>query len=359
MKNKIVSSLCFLLVGCSSIQAVSKHTSSFQSSRVSEGKLIVQNRILAKVNGKSISTYDVVKKMDISFYREFPEYVSSLAARYQFYMANWESALEDLINKELVLADAQEKKVEISSGEVRKEMEQMFGPNMIENLDKAGLSFDEAAKIVQGDLLLQRMLGIRVYSRVVRMVTPSKVRQAYETFLQDPKNAKQTQWRYQVITFQDRTSKRAEELANKAYQLLMNGVSFSDLTAKLKEQKLMGRKAKVSISDEIHNKENELSESYKQALSPMETGMYSQPVAQKSRKTNTTVYRIFYVKEKVPGGFPPFKEMETPLKNQLLDQISSQEIDSYIKKLRQYYYVRNSDLKAMIPSDYQPFVLQQ
>ena len=62
---------------------------------------------------------------------------------------NWKYVLQELIDKELILGDAEEKKVAITAGDVRQEMENMFGPNIIANLDKIGLSMDEALKIVR------------------------------------------------------------------------------------------------------------------------------------------------------------------------------------------------------------------
>ncbi len=50
------------------------------------------------------------EKMDMLFLRRFPEYTKSKVARYQFYMANWKAILNELIEKELILADAQEKR---------------------------------------------------------------------------------------------------------------------------------------------------------------------------------------------------------------------------------------------------------
>ena len=100
----------------------------------------VNNRILAVVNGKPLSVYDVMKKMDVHFYRQFPEYASSAEARHQFYQAQWKNMLRDLVDKELILADAESAKVEVSAGDVRQEMENMFGPNIIANLDKLGMT---------------------------------------------------------------------------------------------------------------------------------------------------------------------------------------------------------------------------
>src|ERR1700730_13068687 len=71
-------------------------------------RIVVNNRILAKVNGKEISVFDVMKKMDMLFYRQFPEYTSSMQARFQFYQVSWKRVLQDLIDKELIMADAEE-----------------------------------------------------------------------------------------------------------------------------------------------------------------------------------------------------------------------------------------------------------
>jgi hypothetical protein len=358
MTNKLftLSCICLLGLGLPFLNAVPPDPlSSNQDLTIS-----VNNRILARINGKTITTYDVMKKMDMGFYHYFPEYASSVAARYQYYQVNWKYVLAELINKELVLADAQENKIEVSGGDVRQELEFIFGPNIIANLDKAGMSFDEAMKIVQGDLVLRRTLGARVNSKVIRLVTPIKVRKAYEEFIQDPNNARLTTWRYQVITTRDRTPQKAEELANKAYRILIEeAVPIDQLVDTMKEKKLLGRKAKVTVSDEIQNNEKELSPSYQRILFDMETGMYSQPSSHKSRADNTTVYRIFYVKDKVPGGMPTFKEMENTLKDNMLNDLLDQETKLYIERLKQHFHVRDADLEAMIPSDYQPFILHE
>lgn len=356
MKSKILllSLACFL--GASSLTAIPDDSLLMNQDLT----ISVNNRILARINGKTITTYDVMKKMDMSFYHYFPEYASSVAARYQYYQINWKYVLEELINKQLVLADAEENKIEVSGGDVRQELEFIFGPNIIANLDKAGLTFDEAIKMVEGDLVLRRTIGARVNSKVLRLVTPIKIRKAYEEFTKDPNNARLTTWRYQVITIRDRTPQKAEEVADKAYRLLIEqAVPVETLIETMKEQKLLGRKAKLVVSDEIQNNEKELSPAYQHILTDMEAGMYSQPSSHKSRTDNTTVYRIFYVKEKVPGGMPTFQEMENSLKEKLLNDTLDQETKFYVQRLKQYFHVRDSDLEAMIPADYQPFILHQ
>jgi hypothetical protein len=347
MKKTFLTLTIYALLGSLPIQAAQIDP---LTGREEKAKVIVNNRILARINGKVISTYDVMKKMDVLFYRQFPQFTSSAIARYQYYNVNWKSILEELIHKELVLADAAESKIEVSNGDVRQEMENLFGPNIIANLDKVGMTFEEASKIVQGDLMIKRMLGMRVHG---------KIKQTYEQFTQDPNNARLTVWKYRVVTIRDRTDKKAQATANHVFQMLLEGIAMEQLNDKLKERSLAGRNTKVNVSEEIESNEKELSEAYLATLSQMEKGMYSQPSSYKSRVDSVPVYRIFYVTEKIPGGMPSFKEMEGKLKGQILEDIIDQETGAYLDKLRHHFHVREDDLKALVPEDYQPFSLSR
>jgi hypothetical protein len=329
-------------------------------SQRNEPRIIVNNRILAKINGKLISTHDVMKKMDMLFYKQFPQYVSSAQGRFQFYQANWRSVLDDLINKELILADAEENKIEISNGDVRQEMEALFGPNIVTNLNKIGMSFDEASEILKGELTLRRMVSQRVHNKALRLATPNKSLQAYVEFIQNPKNARATEWRYEVLTIRDRNANKAVAVADASYRLLIEeSIPFDQIPKAIKEKQLAGRKTKITLSAEIKNSEKDLSNAHKEALLLLDSGMYSQPVLQSTKNKTDTVYRIFYVKERIPGGFAPYKEMEPVYKEKILSDTIDSETEAYIKKLRDHFHIRESDLRSLVPDDYQPFILKQ
>lgn len=357
MKNKIFICLSILLINISALQAL-KNESILTSRRQEERKIFINNRILTRVNGKPISAYDLMKKMDLTFFRQYPQYASSTEARFQFYEVSWKPVLAEIINKELILADAQESKIEISNGDVRQEIEASFGPNIIANLDKAGLSYEETAKIMQEDILIQRLIAGRVHSKALRQVTPSKVRAAYEEFIRDPANTRLTQWSYRIVTIKERTPQKTEETAKKAYQLLMEGIPLDQLPAQLKERKILGRKGKATVSNMIQHNDKEISKDYRDIIVHLDKGMYSQPFSHKSRSSNTNVYRILSVEGKVLGGVPSYKEVEGMLKENLLDQEVDKETDQYILKLRQHYHIRQGDVDDHLPPDYQPFILK-
>ena len=344
--KKVILSL--LLVGCS-LSAQSP----FMFNQEEKLELVVNNQILAKVNGKPISVIDIMKKMDMLFYRRFPQYTSSKAARYQFYMANWKAVLNELVEKELILADAQEKKLPVSAGDVRQEMENLFGPNIIANLDKVGMSFEEAWKIVQGDITIKRMIYIRVNNIAGKTITPQKIRGGYEKVVKE--NLQPEKWKYQVISIRDKSATNAAETANLIYHLVAEeSLPTDQIKSKLEEFKHIDKDVQVNVS-EIHDQtDKEVSEAYKSIFATLKNEEFSLPLAQKSRD-QSSVFRIFYMIEKDPGGELPFSKLENEVRAKLHEQAVTAESDAYIKKLKTFFDVQEMQLDA---DSFTPFSLK-
>ena len=322
-----------------------------------EQQIVVNNRILAKVNGKAISVIDVMKKMDMMFYKQFPQYASSSAARYQFYMANWKSVLSEMIDKELVLADATEMKINVTQGDVRQELESLFGPNIIVNLDKAGLTLDEASKMVLADITIRRMMYFRVHALALNKVTPQVIRTYYDEVAKD--HIRDNEWIYTTVSIRHRNPTKAAELANYAHHLLTEDkVPLTELAGKVQDPQADPKQPVLTVSEEYHTKEKDLSESYRAILSTLQPGAYTAPIAQKSRSGGGSVFRIFYLKNMIPGGTVPFAELEPKIKNKLLDDEVTKESEAYMKRLRKHFDVQETQLKELLSSDYQPFVLK-
>jgi antitoxin component of RelBE/YafQ-DinJ toxin-antitoxin module len=319
-----------------------------------EQQVVVNNRILAKVNGKAISVIDLMKKMDMLFYKQFPQYTSSPQARYHFYQANWKHALSEMIDKELILADAQESKLVISAGDVRQEMESLFGPNIIDNLDKIGLTFSEASKLVLADITIRRMVYFRVQLPAINQVTPQQIYAYYEDFAKD--NIRDNEWIYNVITLRHKDPTKGAEMANLAYNMLTEEkLPLSELKEKLKGPQ---SQMSLTVSEEFRTNEKELSDGFKRILTTLTSDTYSMPIVQKSRADNTTVFRIFYLKDMTPGGIIPFSELEGKIKEKLTEEAMEKETVAYIARLRQHFDVQETQLKEILSSDFQPFMLK-
>ncbi len=316
----------------------------------------VNNRILARVNGKGISVIDVMKKMDIIFYGQYPEYAEIAPARYQFYMMHWKDVEKQLIDKELILVDVEESKLPVSNGDVRQEMETMFGPNMIDNLEKAGLSFDEAFKIVKGDIAIRRMMMAKVQGKAIRTVTPQAIHEAYEEYAKN--NPRSHQWIYNVISIRDPDDKEGELSAKAVYKILADQkIPLKDFFEKFKETGV-GKNSAINISDEFHHNDLEVSEAYKEVLFKLEPETFSQPVAQQSRRDRSKVWRIFYLKQVIPGGMVPFDEVEDQIKDNLIDIAVDKETDLYFIKLRKQFSVEEMEPATEGPEAFQPFMLK-
>lgn len=321
-----------------------------------QGDIIVNNRVLAQINGKPISVLDVKKKMDIHFLKQYPEYTSIPQARLQYYQINWRPVLQELIDKELILADAENAKINVTQGDLRQELETLFGPNIITNLDEIGMTFDEASKIVLGDITLRRMIGARVHSKASRQVTPQAIRTAYEEFAKQ--NIKDETYHYQVVTIRNSDTSSGAETARLTFQALNEEkIPLKELTTTMKE-KASQMKSNISVSEPFYHSEKEVSDIIKTALKALEPASYSKPIVQKSRTDKGMTYRIIYLIDRVPAGAVPYSEIENQLKDGLFDQAVAKESSAYLKKLHRDFAISDDYIKETIPEEYQPFTLR-
>src|SRR5262249_38416822 len=131
-----------------------------------------------------------------------------------------------------------------------------------------------------------------------------------------------------------------------------------ELPEKLKELKSVNKKTVINVSTDLQHTEKEVSADYKNVLTSLKPGDFSQPSAHKSRTDKTIVFRIFNLKENISGEFIPFNEVENQLKDKLLDEAITKETDSYLSKLKQHFDVQDSHMKEMLDNNFQPFMLK-
>lgn len=313
----------------------------------------INNRVLAMVNQRPITVLDLVKEMDLVFYKQYPQYASVPELRYQFYMISWKAVLEELIDKELIMADAEEVKMEVPGAELRQEVEKTFGPNVMMSLDEAGLTLEEAMEMVRKDMVLQRMLYVRVQSKAVRDVTPHEIRQAYDRFCHDynPSN----EWHFHVVTLRDPDKKKLDRIVSKLDTTLQNRpIDVDNVKSEVKKFSESGVFTSVKVSDEIEQDEDDLSPRYLDILKNMTPGTYSSPQLQ--TKADTPSYKIFFLKDVVYDEVPPFAVVSGKLKGELLSEISTRESIEYKKRLRKQFPV--SQMDELIAGDFTPFSIE-
>ena len=127
--------------------------------KAEEQHIIINNRPLVKIFDKTISLMDVTKRMDLFLHRYWPAAFDSKAGLYQYYAGNWRETLDEMFNNQFILKEAEEKKMEVSDGEVREEMEERFAPNIMANLDKLNLTYEEAKEHIHEQLVVGKLTG--------------------------------------------------------------------------------------------------------------------------------------------------------------------------------------------------------
>ena len=312
----------------------------------------VNNRVLATVAGAPITTVDLMKAMDLSFYRQYPEYASSNGARHQYYLTTWKATLKDLIDKQLVLADAADTKLDVGSKEIRQEIEEQFGPNIIANLHKAGLTYDETWDMIKTDMMLRRMMIFRVQGKAMRAVTPAMIRRSYEESKDDYRDI--GEWTYRILAIRDKSESKSKTVAENLASRLPE-TTIDKVEALIDTQQALSPSTTVKLSEEMKQNERDVSPAYREVLDTLYPGSYSAPVRQEGRG-GAAFYRIFYLASNKAGGFLPFSEVTPGIKNKLISKQMDIEMEAYLGKLRKRYGINVKKIEDSI-KDYLPFDL--
>lgn len=317
----------------------------------------VNNAILARVNGNTISVLDVIKKMDLAFHQSYPQLIESKEARFQFYQTGWKSILNEMIHMELILADSVAKELKLTDGEIREEIESRFGPNIMSTLDKIGLTFDEAWKLIKNEMTVQRMKWYFVNSKALTSVTPKLVRQKYLEYC-DANPAKET-WQYQVLSIRSEDKQKMEELGKRLYDVLQAEVpESSEIFQGLDKITADYPECTMQLSSEYSMETQNLSASHREILSKLTPNSISKPIIQTSRADNKNISRIFYLKNHQIDKPPTFDEISSRLENELLNQVAFQESQNYMEKLKKLYG-DGRDFQEKLPDDFAPFSMPQ
>ncbi len=301
--------------------------------------LIVHNRVLLKINNKHLSVMDVVRKMDLIFYQQYPQLIHSTPLRYQFYQANWQAVLSAMIDDQLILADAKDKKIDASDGEVREAMERVFGRDPVLKLDELHVTFAEAYEMLKTDIIVQKLTGGMVHAKAMTGVNPKKMKKLYEQKCIE--NPPQELFHYHVLSFR---GEGAPEAAIEAHKLLESGkTTFGAIPERFPQ---------ASLSNEYTRTAGELSAAHKAVLSGLNEGGVSAPV---QRKEVCYLFKLDGLEKK---ELPPFNQMERELKNEVLEQEIVEYNMKYRTWLRERYGLTDKHLSSLIPNDLQPFALR-
>ncbi|MBP7074163.1 MAG: hypothetical protein KBA81_02125 [Rhabdochlamydiaceae bacterium] len=311
----------------------------------------MNNRILTTVNGKTLSMLDVVKQMDVYLSQYYPQYLDAEEAKIQFYNVQWKPTLQRMIDQELMMADAESREVKATDAEVREEIQNRYGPNVMGSLDKLGISYEEAKKMVYQDLVVQKIQWLRVTSKVLARVTTEVIKKTFDEYL--IKNPPKEMWTYQFLTLRFDEIDTAMSQAEQIKDLQETSSSLLSVAADLFKQKLPETEwTHFSLSSELQLEEKELSEAHRDVLAKMTVNDWSKPIVQQSRD-GSQVVRIFHLKSHTKQETPLFETMANGLRQEILNQYAEKEMDVYLARLHQRFNYNNDSLD--IPPQFEPF----
>lgn len=316
-----------------------------------EREMVINNRILTKVNGKAISLLDVVKEMDVYLNRYYPQMAESQEGRYQFYMATWKDLLEQMVTSELMMADAESREIKVTDGEIRELIQERFGPNVMSSLARVGLSYEEARDMVHREMIVERMRWFRVTSKAQHQVNLQDIKKAYQTYCVE--HPSKNVWGYQILTVRAEEKELGKFVAEAVYQWIALEKNPLDQVLVSFQEKFP--QVQVTLSQEYEFEDKNLSDFNREALSSISVGEITTPIEQKSRD-NALVYRLFVLKKHIQEPAPRFEAVVNEIKEELLQKAVAKELSLYLAKLRSRFGY--SDTNKEIPADYKPFVLR-
>jgi hypothetical protein len=326
-------------------------------SKRQKSELLVHNRVLAKINTKVFSVIDLTKKLELVFYRQFPQFAQMPEAKYEFFKANWRRVLDELIDSELVVANAKEVNLIVSDGDVRQEIQKVFGPSVVDNIDSLDMTYEEAFKLLSNEIIVQRMMFSMAQMHAISSIGPQEIRNAYEKYAKE--NPIEESWRYRVVSVKSKDIETSKLFAHLCHNMLSEkSCSLENLSEVLSEKNLLKNGVTVTVNEPMTRKISELSKAHKEVLKNLPANIYSKPDLQKTKyNENQTIARIFYIEKYTPQGIVSLKEVENELKNTLIEKAVEEKTKAYRTKLRKRYGIDEGYLKQMIPENFEPFTL--
>jgi peptidyl-prolyl cis-trans isomerase C len=169
-------------------------------------------RVVATVNGDPITLAEFQERFGRTGIK--PEHEAELEIKVEF--------LNRLIERKMMLIEAQRKRIKVGLPEINKKMEALraeYGKDIKDLLASQGVDFEKWKSDIWEDIMIERLITSEVNRRV--SVAPSDVRRYYQANSQEFEKPEQVRVRQIVVV--------SEEEARKVEELLRTGTDFAAL----------------------------------------------------------------------------------------------------------------------------------
>ena len=300
---------------------------------ISANEIIYSDGILAKVNGKIITTFELNQMTQKSKARLIQTYAPEIASKRIDELNR--TALDNFINNVIILDEFKAKKYEVPRAiidkELTKEIDQKTGGDhqkFAQMLDRGGLSMEEYKEQVKESIAIELMLNENVKRKV--NVTPVDITNYYNDNQQRFVSNAEVRGAIILITKAGKTDEEFSSLVTKIQNKLDSREEFSALADKFSEMP-----GKPKGGDLGFKKLDELNETIKAIIKDMSVGETSDAIL---FGENTAFIKLL---EKRGGVTVPLIEVRDRIKNYLEDQQERKYYKEFIAELRQKASIEN------------------
>ena len=304
---------------------------SFVGADAAEAKkeIVADQRILASIRDHIITVGDVMKKMDIVFYQQYPQFRNSTEHRLQFYDSNWRAMLQELVERRVIMVFAEENHMEVGHGEVREELEELFGPNVLLTMYEARVSMDDAYDMIRQDIMMRRILHFYVRAAALASITPQKIKEVYQEKYENRAKEEKISWHILSLKAPEGPS------VTQKIKAIVDALNHESSTFE-KERERLPEGWDLLLSPLFTTEISQLSSTLRPVLEHSAAGIWSDPIQAKEAKKGCEKWSSYFVKERLKGERIPLNVVENEIQETLLSPLIQERrkifIDDLIKK---------------------------
>ncbi|MCH2206804.1 MAG: SurA N-terminal domain-containing protein [Lentisphaerales bacterium] len=289
-------------------------------------EIIYSDGILAKVNGKIITNFELNQMTQRSQGRIIQTYAPEIAK--QRIAELKKSALDQFINNVIILDEFKAKKFEVPKAliekELQKEIDQRTGgkeQDFYQMLDRGGLSIEEYKEQIMESLAIELMVNENVKRKV--SVTPVDITNYYNDNLDRFVTNAEVRGAIILIAKAGKTDAEYAQKVGEVQEALKNGKDFAELADSVSEMP-----GKPKGGDLGFKKMDELNESIRPIIEKMKVGDYTDPVL---FGENTAFVKVL---EKRGGESLELIKVRDRIKSYLQDEQERKYYNEFISGLR-------------------------
>ncbi len=276
------------------------------------------NRIVAHVNGESITLFDLEKRVemflglfeDISL-DELPPVQQEETRRH---------VLEQMINDILMRQEAERYQIEVRTREIQEHVERVKQNNNMsqeefeQDLHAQGLSLEDYKEQIRDSMLRQRVMNIMVQRKTV--VTSEQIKEYYEDNIENFKKERKVHLTVLVVPRVEEAESLLDKIKNGEYQ-------FREAAEKYSQGPAASEGGDIGMV-----RWDRMRPEWREALKNMKADEISEPFAMQGQGV------LLRIEEIHDEGAVPIEEVEEEIRDELFDKKLEKRFDEYIQGLR-------------------------